>query len=29
MEKFCNDLRDQAMKMISYEKKEIILLTNG
>ena len=28
MKKFCKDLRDQAMKIISYEKKEIIPLTN-
>ena len=28
MEKFCKDLRDQAMKIINYEKKEIIPLTN-
>ena len=28
MERFCKDLRDQAMKIINYEKKEIIPLTN-
>ena len=28
MEMFCKDLRDQAMKIINYEKKEIIPLTN-
>ena len=28
MERFCKDLRDQAMKTIDHEKKEIILLTN-
>ena len=28
MEKFCKDLRDQAMKIINYEKKEIIPLTD-
>ena len=28
MEKFCKDLRGHAVKIISYEKKEIILLTN-
>ena len=28
MEKFCKDLKDQAMKIINYEKKEIIPLTN-
>ena len=28
MDKFCDDLRDQAMKIINYEKKEMILLTN-
>ena len=27
MEKFCKDLRDQAMKIINYEKKEMIPLT--
>ena len=26
--KFCKDLRGHAVKIISYEKKEIILLTN-
>ena len=25
MEKFCKDLKDQAMKKINYKKKEIIL----
>ena len=28
MEKFCKDLKDQAMKIINYEKKEIIPLTS-
>ena len=28
MKRFCKDLRDRAMKVIDYEKKEIILLTN-
>ena len=28
MKKFCKDLRDQAMKIINYEKKEMIPLTN-
>ena len=28
MENFCKDLRDQAMKIISYEKKEMTPLTN-
>ena len=28
MEKFCKDLRDQAMKIINYEKKKMIPLTN-
>ena len=27
MEKFCKDLRDKAMKIINYEKKEMIPLT--
>ena len=27
MEMFCKDLRNQAMKIINYEKKEIIPLT--
>ena len=27
MEIFCKDLRDQAIKIINYEKKEMILLT--
>ena len=25
---FCEDLKDQAMKTINYEKKEMIPLTN-
>ena len=25
---FCEDLRDQAMKIVNYEKKEIIPLTD-
>ena len=28
MEMFCKDLRDQAIKIINYEKKEMILLTD-
>ena len=28
MKKFCKELRDQAMKIINYKKKEIIQLTN-
>ena len=28
MEKFCKDLIDQAIKIINYEKKEMIPLTN-
>ena len=28
MEKFCKDIRDQAMKIINFEKKEMIPLTN-
>ena len=28
MEMFCRDLRNQAMKIIYYEKKEMILLTD-
>ena len=28
MEMFCKDLRDQAMKIINYEKKEMIPLAN-
>ena len=28
MEKFCKDLRDQAMKIINYERKKMIPLTN-
>ena len=28
MEKFCKDLKDQAMKIINYEKKEMIPLTD-
>ena len=27
MEKFCRDLRDQAMKIVNYEKKKEIILT--
>ena len=27
MNRFCKDLREDAMKIIDYEKKEIILLT--
>ena len=26
MEKFCKDLREHAMKIVNYEKKEMILL---
>ena len=29
MEKFCKDLRNQAMKIINYEKKEMIPLTDN
>ena len=29
MKKLCKDLRDQAMKIINYEKKERISLTDG
>ena len=29
MEIFCKDLRDQAMKIIHYKKKEMIPLTDG
>ena len=29
MEIFCKDLRNQAMKIINYEKKKEIMLTNG
>ena len=29
MEKFCNDLKDQAMKIINYKKKKEIILING
>ena len=29
MERFCKDLKDQAMKIINYEKKEMIPLRNG
>ena len=29
MEKFCNDLKEHAMKVISYEKKEMIPLTDN
>ena len=28
MEKFCKDLREHAMKIINYERKEMISLTN-
>ena len=28
MKIFCNDLRDRAMKIINYEKKKEIMLTN-
>ena len=28
MEKFCKDLKDQTMKVINYEKKKEIILTN-
>ena len=28
MEKFCKDLKDQAMKIINYEKKKEIMLIN-
>ena len=28
MERFCKDLRDQAMKIINNEKKKEIILTN-
>ena len=28
MKIFCEDLKDQAMKIINYEKKEMIPLTN-
>ena len=28
MKMFCKDLRDQAMKIINYEKKEMIPLTD-
>ena len=28
MEIFCKDLKDQAIKTISYEKKKIIVLPN-
>ena len=28
IERFCKDLRDQAMKIINYEKKDMIPLTN-
>ena len=28
MEMFCKNLRNQAMKIINHEKKEMILLTN-
>ena len=29
MDMLCNNLRDQAMKVINYEKKEMIPLTNA
>ena len=28
MEKFCKDLREHAMRIVNYEKKEIIPLTD-
>ena len=28
MERFCKDLRDHAMKIINYEEKEIIPITD-
>ena len=28
MKMFCKDLKEQAMKIINYEKKEMILLTD-
>ena len=28
MERFCNDLRDHAMKIINYEEKEMTLPTD-
>ena len=28
MERFCKDLKEHATKIINYEKKEMILLTN-
>ena len=28
MKMFCKDLKEQAMKIINYEKKEVIPLTN-
>ena len=28
MENFCKDLREHVMKIINYEKKEMIPLTN-
>ena len=28
MEQFCKDLRENAMKIINYEKKEMISLTD-
>ena len=28
MEKFCKDLRNKAMRIINYEKKEMITLTD-
>ena len=28
MQRFCKDLKDQAMKIVNYEKKEMIPLRN-
>ena len=28
MERFCKDLREHAMKIVSFEEKEMILLTD-
>ena len=28
MERFCKDLREHAMKIINFEEKEMILLTD-
>ena len=28
MEMFCKDLKDQAMKIINYEKREMVPLTD-